>query len=144
MKDVTLPPNTGQHKDQNLQQAFNHQNGSQAVPDQNASPQSRSQARPQSLGLVFNWEDWLPYLEDAAIPDAQKREMIETLWHNVVGFVDLGFALNPHQQVQKSENQQDQQSCGQNLDLKMLLEDAVLKSATAQEIRPETHNRKPK
>ncbi len=37
-----------------------------------------------------NWEDWLPYIEDDSIPDAQKRELIEALWLIVVGFVDLG------------------------------------------------------
>lgn len=79
----------------------------------------------QNPGLTFNWQDWLRYFEDTDIPDAQKREMVETLWQIVVAFVDLGFELNPHQKV-------GQQSCGQNLDLKALLEEAVLKSDAAE------------
>lgn len=81
----------------------------------------QKQTQNQTPGLTFNWQDWLPYFEDAGIPDAQKREMIETLWQIVVAFVDLGFDLNPHQQ-----------SCGQNVDLKSLLEEAVVKSSAAQ------------
>lgn len=82
---------------------------------------TKTQQPSQQIGLTFNWEDWLPYFEDETISDAQKREMIETLWQIVIAFVDLGFELNPHQQV-------GQQSCGQNLDLKSLLERAVLRS----------------
>jgi hypothetical protein len=84
-------------------------------------------------GLTFDWRDWLPYFEYQDIPEAQKRELIETLWQIIVAFVDLGFDLNPHQQA-------EQKSCGQNLDLKMLLEAAVLKSAAVQE----ANDRKPK
>lgn len=80
--------------------------------------------------LIFDWQDWLPYVAEADIPDAQKREMIETLWQIVVAFVDLGFDLNPHQ-----HNQPDgQQSCGQTLDLKSVLEEAVLKSEATDQV----------
>ncbi|MEP3296774.1 MAG: hypothetical protein ABJO27_09905 [Pseudoruegeria sp.] len=98
------PPTDDQNQEQNLRQQFN-------------------KTQPQTPGLTFNWEDWLPYFEDTDIPETQKREMIETLWQIVVGFVDLGFELNPHQQA-------GQQNCGQNFDLKTLLEAAVVKSDT--------------
>jgi len=29
--------------------------------------------------LRFDWQDWLPYFEDEAIPEAQKRVLIETM-----------------------------------------------------------------
>lgn len=92
------PPTEDHKHDQNLQQQF-------------------QKTQPQRPGLTFNWEDWLPYFEDTDVPDAQKRELIETLWLIVVSFVDLGFDLNPHQKI-----------CGQTLDLKTLLDEAVLKS----------------
>ena len=41
--------------------------------------------------LRFDWHDWLPYLADSNIPDAQKQEFIETLWPIVLSFVDLGY-----------------------------------------------------
>jgi hypothetical protein len=59
----------------------------------------------------------LPYFDDRDVPLEKKREMIETLWSLVLSFVDLGFALNP-----------TQISCGEELDLKALLEAAVLNS----------------
>ncbi|SFU79293.1 hypothetical protein SAMN04488527_11716 [Aliiroseovarius crassostreae] len=67
--------------------------------------------------LRFNWQDWLPYFDDPDVPLDQKRELIETLWSLVLSFVDLGFDLNP-----------TQISCGEELDLKALLEAAVLYS----------------
>jgi len=101
--------------------------------------ESQNKQPNQTLGLTFNWEDWLPHFEDADIPDKQKREMIETLWHIVVAFVDLGFELNPNQ---KPPNAGGKQSCGQSIDLKAVLEEAVLKSEMAE--RTLTHLNKPK
>ena len=74
-------------------------------------------ASPPTLGLRFDWQDWLPYFEDEAIPDDQKQELIETLWAIVTAFVDMGWSLNPTQQI-----------CGQDIDLKAVLEQAVLAS----------------
>ena len=74
-------------------------------------------ASPPTLGLRFDWQDWLPYFEDEAIPDDQKQELIETLWAIVTAFVDIGWSLNPTQQL-----------CGQEIDLKTVLEHAVLAS----------------
>lgn len=117
MNDPTLPPTNGTEN------------------------QNKDQKNNQSLGLTFNWLDWLPHFENEDIPEEQKRELIETLWHVVVAFVDLGFELNPHQQA-------GQQSCGQNLDLKALLEEAVLQSPAtkkaAEQARRLPNNSKPK
>jgi len=67
--------------------------------------------------LRFDWRDWLPYFADVDIPLDQKRELIETLWSLVCSFVDLGYQLNPKQII-----------CGEALDLKAILEAAVLHS----------------
>jgi len=69
------------------------------------------------MALRFDWQDWLPYLEKSDVPDDQKRDFIEALWAIVLGFVDLGFDLNPTADI-----------CGEPLDLKAVLEAAVVHS----------------
>ena len=44
--------------------------------------------------IVFDWEEWRPYLEDADIPDEQKQELAETLFGVVFAFVDLGWEID--------------------------------------------------
>jgi len=56
-------------------------------------------------GLTIDWEAYSVMLEESDATDAQKRELIATLWSLVVAFVDLGFGVHPVQQV-----------CGQNDD----------------------------
>ncbi|MDJ0825703.1 MAG: hypothetical protein QNJ16_09385 [Rhodobacter sp.] len=70
-----------------------------------------------ALALRFDWEDWLPFLAGSDLSDDQKREFIESLWAIVMGFVDLGFHLNPTAEI-----------CGEVIDLKAVLEAAVLNS----------------
>jgi hypothetical protein len=53
--------------------------------------------------LTIDWGLYASYLEESDLDDDQKREFIETLWSIVVSFVDLGFGIDPTQQV-----------CGQN------------------------------
>ncbi len=60
--------------------------------------------------LRFDWNDWLPYLEDEDIPEEHKRALIESLWSIVVAFVDLGWQLNPRPEI-----------CGNEIDLKAIL-----------------------
>jgi len=72
--------------------------------------------------LYFNWEDWLQYFEDVDAPLEVKREWIETLWAIHVSAVDLGFGLTATQQI-----------CGEVIDLKAVLEAAVVKSTGTQE-----------
>ncbi|MFK7868472.1 MAG: hypothetical protein AB8B58_04445 [Roseobacter sp.] len=43
--------------------------------------------------LTVDWEAYVPLLEGSDLSDEDKREFIETLWSIVVGFVDLGFAV---------------------------------------------------
>ncbi len=35
------------------------------------------------------------YLEGSDLDEVQKRELLESLWAIIVGFVDLGFAVEP-------------------------------------------------
>ena len=73
--------------------------------------------RPPSPTMRFDWQDWLPYFEDTNIPDNQKQELIETLWALVLSFVDLGFEVSANPE-----------NCGESLDLKAVLEAAVVNS----------------
>ena len=47
------------------------------------------------------------YLDDPALSEKQKRELIEALWAIMLAFVDLGFGVHPVQEVSV------QQACGQ-------------------------------
>ncbi|MGH1414827.1 MAG: hypothetical protein ACRBB0_15170 [Pelagimonas sp.] len=66
---------------------------------------------PSNPALICDWQEWLPYIEESDLGDDQKRQMIETLWSIVLGFVDLGWELHAT----------SQETCGQNLDLKTAL-----------------------
>ena len=61
--------------------------------------------------LYFNWNDWLPYLEEFDIPEDQRQAFIETLWMLVTSFIDLDVTVTDHKQT-----------CGNQIDLKTLLE----------------------
>jgi len=67
--------------------------------------------------IHFDWRDWEQYIEDADASDEEKRKLIETLFVIVLGFVDLGFGLNPEQEI-----------CGEDIDLTAVLQAAVLGS----------------
>ena len=45
--------------------------------------------------LVIDWELFGQYLADSDLAEADKRQLIETLWSIMVSFVDLGFRLSP-------------------------------------------------
>ena len=49
--------------------------------------------------LSVDWELYAAMLEESDMPIEQQKELIETLWSIVVGFVDLGFDLHPVQQI---------------------------------------------
>ncbi|MEM7427862.1 MAG: hypothetical protein AAF441_17345 [Pseudomonadota bacterium] len=55
--------------------------------------------------LIFNWEDWLPYLEEIEGTEAQKRELLETLWQIVSVFADIGWEIGAD--VDKSSESMD-------------------------------------
>lgn len=49
--------------------------------------------------LSIDWEVYAAMLDSSDMPLEQQKELIETLWSIVVTFVDLGFDLNPLQQI---------------------------------------------
>lgn len=71
----------------------------------------------------FDWQDWLPYVAHADSSEAEKRELIETLWTIVISFVDLGWEVSEDSAIGG-----DKESCGQNIDLTAALRAAVLNS----------------
>jgi hypothetical protein len=76
--------------------------------------------------LKFNWEDWLPFFEASDATLAEKRACIEVIWMVVVGFVDLGFDLNP-----------TQQTCGKEIDLTAILQAAVVNAESVTQLARE-------
>ena len=85
---------------------------------ENTTNKTAGQACPKDKhppAISCNWSDWLPYLEDQDILPEQKQELIQTLWSIMRAFADLGFELNPTQQV-----------CGEVINLKAVLEADVL------------------
>jgi len=73
--------------------------------------------------VQFDWQDWLPAIEDSDLSLDQKRQMIETLCTIVVAFVDLGWEVS----------ESSQESCGQTLDLRAALSAALLQSKNGSE-----------
>ena len=49
--------------------------------------------------LTVDWQLYAEFLEDSDMTDAEKREVIETLWTIVVGFIDLGFDVRSPDQA---------------------------------------------
>ncbi len=43
--------------------------------------------------VSFDWAEWLPYIAEMDATEAEKRQLIETLWSIILGFVDLGFTV---------------------------------------------------
>ena len=88
------------------------------LPSDHTPPASQSTTRP---ALRFDWQDWLPYLENEDIPLAQKQDLIKTLWAIVRPFMDMGYAVKP-----------TAETCGNTIDLKTALETAVIHLDTPQ------------
>ncbi len=72
---------------------------------------------PSPPGIRFDWRDWLHFFEDDDSPIEEKKELIETLFVTVMGFVDLGYELNPSVEF-----------CGEVIDLTAILQAHVLDS----------------
>ncbi len=47
--------------------------------------------------LTFDADYYQGFLDDADIPNDQKREFLETLWNIMVQFVDMGFGIEATQ-----------------------------------------------
>ena len=49
--------------------------------------------------LTFDVSKYMPFVEGSELSDAEAKELLESLWAIVVGFVDLGFEVSPIQQA---------------------------------------------
>ncbi len=105
---------------------------------------------------LFDWEEWLPYLDEFEGTEAQKKEFIETLWVIIQGFVDLKWQLGSDPMagdLQLSSSQPadshhsgspplSSQLCGQNFDLSAVLMAAVVQSKVTEQTRITQQNPK--
>jgi len=78
--------------------------------------------RPGPMAIRFDSEEWMPYLADSSLSKGQKIELLKSLHSILLSCVDLGFHLNPAQEI-----------CGEVIDLKAVLEAAVLNSLDQRE-----------
>lgn len=49
--------------------------------------------------LTFDPTPYLHHLAESDLTEAQKHELLETLWSIIVSFVDMGFRISPIQQA---------------------------------------------
>jgi hypothetical protein len=52
--------------------------------------------------LTLDMELYQHYLDDSDLSDAEKAELLETLWSIICEFVRLGFGVHPVQQAQNA------------------------------------------
>ncbi|WP_169194202.1 hypothetical protein [Devosia sp. MC1541] len=63
--------------------------------------------------LTFDPTSYMHHLVDADLTEAQKAELLETIWQIMVHFVDLGIGISPIQQVlDKSANKESPLEAG--------------------------------
>lgn len=72
-----------------------------------------------ALGITVNTAarsmtvDALAYqhlLDESGLSEAEKRELIETLWSVILGFVELGFGVHPLQQLPGTAEEADEEN----------------------------------
>ncbi|MEP2640063.1 MULTISPECIES: hypothetical protein [Alphaproteobacteria] len=72
---------------------------------------------PHRPSIHLNWQDWLPYFEASTASEAEKQQVIETVWSIVMVFIDLGWDIDT-----------GEKTSGKDLDLTTTLRAAVLNS----------------
>ncbi len=82
---------------------------SSLAPD---STTNRSAHRP---AIKIDYSLYEEHLEGDDMTAAQKRELLDTLWNIIVGFVDLGFGVHPVQQVLDEAQGQAQEIDGDRM-----------------------------
>ena len=75
--------------------------------------------------LSIDVELYQHYLDDSGLSDAEKRELLETLWGIVCEFVMMGFNVHPVQQAQ--------QSCAKDASLSLSFTQAALPTLESKE-----------
>lgn len=67
--------------------------------DDDNSAQNVSDRADVYASLKFDPKPYLHHLADSELTEAQKEELLETLWQIMVHFVDLGLGFSPAQQA---------------------------------------------
>lgn len=57
----------------------------------------------QPLAFTFDPAAFAHFVADFDLTDAQRAELLQTLWVIMVGFVDLGFHIHPTQQAKSGD-----------------------------------------
>ena len=57
--------------------------------------------------LTVDWQLYAKYFDESDITDAEKREVIETLWSIVVSFIDMGFDVRSPEDACGQETEVD-------------------------------------
>ena len=76
---------------------------------------SRTESTPTTTGpptIAIDYDLYMHHLAESDLTDAQKKELLDTLWQIIVSFVDMGFGVHPLQQVEarnSSHNNVDSQ-----------------------------------
>ncbi len=63
----------------------------------------------------FDVKKYQPYIDDFDLTDAQKQELLQTLWSIMVDFVDIGFEVDVVQALFKNQNDVSSNSEGDDL-----------------------------
>lgn len=68
-----------------------------AIPG--SAPSEYASSKDGFAPLHFDAREFLQYVEDENLTEAQALELLGVIWEIVVAFVDLGFGLSPIQHV---------------------------------------------
>lgn len=69
------------------------------MPDHASQLEMPAAEVPGPLALTFDPAAFAHFVADFDLTDAQRAELLQTLWVIMVGFVDLGFHIHPVQQA---------------------------------------------
>ena len=62
-------------------------------------PWLKSQGEPVSTSLTFEPDEFREYIEHFDLSEEQENELLETVWHIMKTFVELGFGLDSVQNI---------------------------------------------
>lgn len=62
-------------------------------------PGHESAPTSQELAIQFDAQEFVHFLAESDLTEAEKLEYVQTIWAIVLQFVDMGFGLHPIQQA---------------------------------------------
>lgn len=63
------------------------------------TPGPESAPTSQELAIQFDAQEFVHFLAESDLTEAEKLEYVQTVWTIVLQFVDMGFGLHPIQQA---------------------------------------------